>query len=121
MQEALYIVVAIVDLLVISYRIWLLFRAGGDPAMFWYCIGVSLGVPYVLLRLPDVHTALGQLVGVTNVAHPIAISIVVIACFLLRPLLRGLELSSERTTPTRRTFLTLVVAVACVGVSFDLV
>jgi hypothetical protein len=121
MPEWVWLLVGFADLVVIVYRLCLVVRAGGDPAMFWYWVGVSLGVPYVLLRLPDVHTRVGQFFGIINIAHPIAISMVVIACFLLRPLLRCLQASDERATPTRLTAVTLLAAVTSIGASFALI
>src|SRR5438093_9843772 len=117
MKEWPYLVVALIDLLVVVYRVRLLYRSGGDEAMLWYCIGVSLGVPYTLLRLPDVHTGLSDLTSVQNIAHPIAMSVVLVACFLFRPLHQGLRVASDHAVPTRRTAATLLAGVTRIAVS----
>src|ERR671933_2312026 len=119
--ESFYVAVGLLLLAVVLYRVQLLYRAGGDRSVLWYCVGVTLGVPYILLRLPSVHSAIGQAVGTHNIAHPLAMCIVVVGCHLIRPLHRGLHVPTDPATPTRRTAVLLLAAVATIAPAFALV
>jgi hypothetical protein len=116
--ETLYVAVSIVLLSVVIFRIRLLQRARRDPAFLCYCTGIALGVPYLLLRVPAIHRSVGQLLGITNVAQPIALYIVMVACFLIRPLLERLTTPSAAATPTRGTAALLLIALATMAATF---
>jgi hypothetical protein len=116
--EALYVGVAIVLSTVVIYRVQLLQRMRRDPAFVCYCIGIGLGVPYLLLRVPAIHTVVSRLVGVPNAAQPMALYLVVVACFLIRPLLQRLTNRAAPARPSPRAAALLLAAFASMAVVF---